>query len=532
MESSSVVNASFTGTGISAEATAPEKYSPDAELQQKLGKKAPTPNPYLSFLPAESQPDYALWRERLTEEEQLRTAGQKTTTQKTGSSLAFAAVGETEPVGTRGVNDSQDTAQHLSGFGTGDGDDAAADVSGNMKTPDAPTVFSPLPEDEGDIDKASATGLTGDGAKTASATIGDGPFGNAPITQVNISSSEDDGDITRDNVTGLDPGEFVSALADIGDGPFGSGSMTPSGDFDVYSFVVTPPQAISIDVNRQPDETVFDPIVAVADSNGTILFINDDRFPSVESSLDITFSCEGDPPCGSHTYYVFVGGYSGGITGTGSFPSDTSNSATGPGAGSEGAYELVIAMPAFTSGDFDFYSVSAVAGDRLEVEVDTSNFGGTLDPIVAIYDSAGNMLAFNDDDPSTEDLDSYISLQAPDTDTYFIAVAGFNPYVFPTSPASFLANPFDSSSGPGPGVSSEGDYDIIVSRNNADLDYYSFDLDAGDVLGVNINGGAPIIAFFAQNEGLLVASAFGDALANLPPTSPLPGGGDASMAYV
>ena len=49
------------------------------------------------------------------------------------------------------------------------------------------------------------------------------------------------------------------------------------------------------------------------------------------------------------------------------------------------------------TGDFDFYAIrDAVAGQRLSVDIDTPT--GNLDPVVILYDAAGNPVAANDDD--------------------------------------------------------------------------------------------------------------------------------------
>ncbi|MDH4056427.1 MAG: PPC domain-containing protein, partial [Gammaproteobacteria bacterium] len=468
-------------------------------------------------------------------DEVSRDAARKLSAQRSGNLLALLPVGETEPVGTRGVNDMQATAQFIAGFGTGGGDDGAVDISGNLKIPAAATAFTPLAEDEGDINKASPTSAGDDQARTAMGYIGDGPFGSPILTEVPIGPfAEDDGDIPQSNVTNLALGQVVIADGEIGDGPFASGTVTESGDFDVYSFSVTAPQSVVIEVNHRDGDTSLDPIVALVDSNGDVLFVNDDNGFSVESSLYIDFTCPSEP-CSTETFYAFVGGYSGEFDLTeASFPSDRFDSSTGPGFGAEGLYEIRISKLVVNSGDFDFYAVSANANDLITVEVDTFNFGGELDPIVALYDSSGNVLAFNDDDPDPSEgsFDSFLSFFAPQNDTYYVAVGGFDPTVFPDPQIlAFLTDPFDSSSGPGSGLSSEGNYDIIVSRNNIDLDYFAFDLDAGDIIGVNITGAAPQLAFYAENQQLLVATPFPNA-GIFPPSSPLPGGGNANAAYV
>jgi hypothetical protein len=506
------------------------KRMPNAELSRKLGIRKTTPNPYLSYLPVESRPNHDLWREKMRNKEAVRLVARKTTAQASSNFVALIPVGESESPDVRGLNDSLATAQIVNGFGTGTGDDAAMDITGNLKTPDPVTGFTPDAEDEGDINKASDS-TVGDGqAKTASGTVGDGPFGTDPLTVVPIDPSlEDDGDINQANSTGLAFNQVVVADGEIGDGPFGESS----GDFDVFSFTVNAPETILIEVNHPQGGSTLDPIVALVDSDGDIVAVNDDRPASVESYLSVTFNCPFEL-CQAQTFYAFVGGWFGEQTlSEASFPSDRFDSSTGPGLGETGPYELRITKYIVPSGDFDFYSVAANAGDLITVEVDTANFDGELDPIVAIYDSNGNMLALNDDDPNAplDNFDSYLSLFAPQNDTYFVAVGGFDDNVFPTSPLSFLEDPFDSSSGPGSSVVSTGDYDVIISRNHIDLDFYSFDVDAGDIVGVNVTGATAVVGLYDASGQLLIASGFPIG-GNLPASSPLPIGGNAGAAYV
>ncbi|HEX9736602.1 MAG TPA: hypothetical protein VGG06_31940 [Thermoanaerobaculia bacterium] len=49
------------------------------------------------------------------------------------------------------------------------------------------------------------------------------------------------------------------------------------------------------------------------------------------------------------------------------------------------------------TGDFDFYRLEAVAGQRIEVLVSTPVPLGDLDPVAALYDAAGRLLAVNDE---------------------------------------------------------------------------------------------------------------------------------------
>ena len=114
----------------------------DAELENM---PAPGPNPYLSFLPAEAEVDWAYWNEKREYEGRKRAAERRATETVDG------AVVEVEP------NDTLATAQVLVGFGTGPGDMAAVDVTGTITAGGDIDCFS-LDLEVGDILGVNQTG--------------------------------------------------------------------------------------------------------------------------------------------------------------------------------------------------------------------------------------------------------------------------------------------------------------------------------------------------------------------------------------
>src|SRR5262249_3367528 len=108
--------------------------------------------------------------------------------------------------------------------------------------------------------------------------------------------------------------------------------------------------------------------------------------------------------------------------------------------------------------------------------------------------------------------DSYLPFVAPATSAYFVAIGGF-PSVIP-------ADPFDSSSGPG--VGSEGDYVVTIGVSDPDVDFYSFDLKAGDIVGAALRGSADFLGLI-HPDGTLLAGTFLDLSASYPASAPLPG---------
>lgn len=176
------------------------------------------------------------------------------------------------------------------------------------------------------------------------------------------------------------------------------------------------------------------------------------------------------------------------------------------------------------TGDFDFYQLSGIqTGERITVSVqDATQFNG-LDPIVAIYSDTGTLLDFDDDGGNF--LDSLLNFTAPVDGDYYVMVGGFG--------TGLPSDPFDETSGGGVGSnsSSEGTYNLAIGLNANDIDYYSFDLEAGDILGANVFGAGQTLALYDPSGTLMFESSrFLDDL--YPGDSPLPGDGNAAASIV
>jgi Ca2+-binding RTX toxin-like protein len=427
-----------------------------------------------------------------------------------------ALIHEHEAPTTRGQNDTQATSQFLHGVGTGPGESRSIDISG---------ILGPQPR--------------------------------------TIDPHEDDGSITLANATGLSAGQDGAVLVrgSIGDGPHGS-SGTGTGDYDFYHLEMTAGQVLTIDIAAAVLGSTLNTAVGIYDSAGNLLSANDHKSAwswTSDSLLRYVTPAAGDYSVvvfGSLPIVTFddldpqlvLPWYSG-------FQADPFNAASGVGVQTEGAYELTLAVQTpdsvastgeddgaiplanptglvggsqgevlFTgeigdgpygssgagSGDFDFYRLEAVADQRLSVDVDTpipffdpwSNHPlllADLDPMVGIYDSAGNLLVRNDDDWST--WDARLDFIAPATGDYYVAV-GSTTYPIPFQ---FPADPFDPSSGPG--VVSEGFYSLTIALDDpVDVDYYSLDLAAGDVIDISVNGAGRRSELFAPDGTLAIAS--------------------------
>ena len=141
-----------------------------------------------------------------------------------------------------------------------------------------------------------------------------------------------------------------------------------------------------------------------------------------------------------------------------------------------------------------------------------------VDSVLELYTEAGELIALNDDDGTS--LDSRLIFRLPASGDYFLMVSGFP--AFPT-------DPFDSGSGTGAGY--EGDYALTLGLDITDIDVYAVHLRAGDVLGGSVAGGASLLSVRGPGGRERIGSGQ-DASFIYPPSSPLPGGGNAVFAHV
>ena len=174
------------------------------------------------------------------------------------------------------------------------------------------------------------------------------------------------------------------------------------------------------------------------------------------------------------------------------------------------------------NGDYDVYHVGFVeAGQLITAQIETApESDPRLDTKVALYDAEGRMLDYNDDGREGSP-DSFLQIRPPASGHYWVLIRGIN--------SAWPADPFDSSSGPKAG--SEGTYTLTLGREGEDIDFYSFDLEAGDVLSASATGDAYRIALHDDSETLRIATgaAWGAVYAE---DSPLLKGGDLNVASV
>jgi len=85
-----------------------------------------------------------------------------------------------------------------------------------------------------------------------------------------------------------------------------------------------------------------------------------------------------------------------------------------------------VTLPVAISGnlkgpDQDYFSFAATARQRLVIEVEARRIGSAIDPAIEVFDSAGHLIAQNDDAPGLG-VDSRLDMTFPKAGKYFVAV--------------------------------------------------------------------------------------------------------------
>lgn len=168
------------------------------------------------------------------------------------------------------------------------------------------------------------------------------------------------------------------------------------------------------------------------------------------------------------------------------------------------------------SGDFDWYAVTAQPGETIRAELSgVKEYASAL-----ITDAAGMALAFGWQDPSGGDAESA---------TYYSTTGGTY-YVQVTTGSMWQQDFFDSGSGTGQGPTTP--YALDIASWHSDRDTALVRLRKGDVLGASVTGRAQRVSVQRWDAQYVTGATRADLSFIYPPTSPLPGGGNATVAYV
>lgn len=215
--------------------------------------------------------------------------------------------------------------------------------------------------------------------------------------------------------------------------------------------------------------------------------------PVAQAALDITAgladgSTSDNQPSASNTINLFgnaIVNFSSDTSGSrvtvSAEPNDTTFDANDSGIGT-GVFDFTVSGTigdtANQANDIDLFSVTLSAGETIEVDIDASQVGSTLDPILSIFNSLGQLVALNNDFNGS---DSFIQFTAFTSGVHYIGVSSFSN--FPGFSTGFGGaffggfNPFVE--GTGVGGNSTGFYTLNVTTGASNFEVTEFD-EVGD----------------------------------------------------
>ncbi|MBE9215768.1 pre-peptidase C-terminal domain-containing protein [Plectonema cf. radiosum LEGE 06105] len=378
-----------------------------------------------------------------------------------------------------------------------------------------------------DIAASNAGNIYGTGAFENTATFGDTTFTSQGFTDgfvVNLAFNETPvaNDEPNDTIGEAidEPNDTIGEAINSGINGIGSyfdigfigdnGNVAPSDDVDLIELFVNAGERVTIDIDAEVFGSSLDPLLRLFDSAGNEVAFNDDfstpdeSFFSSDPFIDFTASK-------SDTYYVGVSSFNndfynpfveGSGTGTGFStgeydifidvnpidnifePNDTIGEAINSGINGIGSYFDIGFIGdngnVAPSDDVDLIELFVNAGERVTIDIDAEVFGSSLDPVLRLFDSAGNEVAFNDDfstpDESFFSSDPFIDFTASKSDTYYVGVSSFN---------NDFYNPFVEGSGTGTGFST-GEYDIFIDVNPNPI--FTTDINGTTVEAIDLTG--------------------------------------------
>ena len=122
--------------------------------------------------------------------------------------------------------------------------------------------------------------------------------------------------------------------------------------------------------------------------------------------------------------------------------------------------------------DVDLFELELSENTGVFFDINASDVGSTLDPILRVFDADGNELAQNDDSGS---LDSFIGFRPPAAGNYFVGVSGFSNFGYNPNVAGSTSD-----------SNSTGDYELVITT----LDAETNELAGGAQLVRDINPGS------------------------------------------
>ena len=316
-----------------------------------------------------------------------------------------------------------------------------------------------------------------------------------------------------------EPNDSAATADSTALGDQATGSIDPAGDGDYWFFLATAGQVVEIDVDAAQFGSPLDPTLELLASDGvTSLAFNDD-FDGLDSRLSYRIQTSGVHYAvirgfaGSggtgHTYAINFGTVTCNVVGTENEPNDAPAAARAVSLGTDGTGEIC------PSSDIDYWSFPVTAGTIIELDIDASQFGSPLNPVIGLFARDGvTLLAVNDD---ADGLDSRLTYRIDSTGTYYAGVVGYDGgpgYTYTLHFRTFTCdvvgteNEPNDSFGTARAVSLDTDGSGVICPTS-DEDFWSFTAPAGTTVDLDVDAQSlgspldPVLGLFASDTTLL-----------------------------
>ncbi len=309
-----------------------------------------------------------------------------------------------------------------------------------------------------------------------------------------------------------------------------TGSIDPAGDGDYWFFLAMAGQVVEIDVDAAQVGSPLDPTLELLASDGVSVLAFNDDFDGLDSRLSYRIQTSG-------VYYAVIRGFGGGggtgftyainfgtiicnVVGNESEPNDSTAVARAVSLDTDGTGEICPTV------DEDYWSFPVSAGTIVELDIDASEFGSPLNPVVGLFAPDGTtLLAFNDD---FDGLDSRLQYRVDASGTYYAGVAGYDGgpgYTYTIHFRTFTCDVVGTENEPNGSLGTAravtlGTDGTGVICPSSDEDYWSFTATAGTTVDLDVDAqslGSPldaVLGLFASDSTLL---AFNDDFNGLDP---------------
>lgn len=298
----------------------------------------------------------------------------------------------------------------------------------------------------------------------------------------------------RLNVELIDPG---AAFDDLPAGPGTSaviipgipaaGALDSEGDHDWFALDVVAGRRYEIALAGADsgNGTLADPVLRIFDNTGTLVVVNDDA-----DQRDSLATIEA---LANTRIFIDAGGFNDAFTGTYTvFVDEIADLEIpdGPGTSTSLPVDGAAVSQLDYFGDEDWYAVTLTRGVLYEIAVAGAASGAfeLEDPLVQVYDAAGNPIAFDDD--TGPGLDPFLEFRPLDSGTYFIGVGAFGGNYTGTYEVSLASgSATDLAEDPTTaGVLGVGTVASGVLEEIGDRDWYAADLVAGVTYTATLQG--------------------------------------------